>query len=87
MRYLLYSTAVVLLVLLLLYGGLNVVEQSMQELLALDREPAAFALRRLKNGSVELIFSGSTYSLDLDRLFSTVQNWWELMPWDGGSGG
>lgn len=75
MRQFMLWLAVLLTALLLLYAGLNVVEQSMHELLALERPPAAFTLRRGLDGTFILTFSGSTYLLDFRQILEEIKAW------------
>lgn len=79
MRSFIYTVAVLLLSLLLLYGGLNVVERSMAELLALEREPGAFVLDR-REGAFVVTFGGGTFSLCLQETLAGLRSWWEKLP-------
>jgi hypothetical protein len=77
MRSFWYSAAAVLLALLLLYGGLNVVERSMVELMALEREPGAFSICRQEGGGIAVTFGGSTSILDPAELLESIKGLWE----------
>ena len=73
MRQFMLWLAVLLTAQLLLYAGLNVVEQSMHEQLALERPPAALTLRRSLDGTFILTFSGSTYLLDFRQILEEIK--------------
>ncbi len=77
MRSFCYSVAAVLLALLLLYGGLNVVERGMMDLMALEREPGAFTLRRQDGGGIAVTFGGGQIILDPAEFLAAVKDWWE----------
>jgi hypothetical protein len=71
--------AMIMLVLLLLYGGLNLVERGMAQMLARDRLPEAFTVRRGAGSSVLVTFSGRTVVLDPNQAITAVKNWWERL--------
>ncbi len=80
MRFFLYSVAAVLLALLVLYGGLNVAERSMVELMALDREPGAFTVDRTDGGSIAVTFGGGRFIFNPAELLAALRGWWQREP-------
>ncbi len=86
MRSFFYSTVAALLLLLLLYTGLNLVEFNMGELMGLEREAAAFTLRQQANGVMEITFSGATVTLNTLGALNTIKNWLESFSISGRGG-
>lgn len=66
-------TVLLLAVLLLLYGGLNLAERGMIELLARDRPARAFTLERGAQGEFLLTFGGKTLCLDAGRFLDALR--------------
>lgn len=66
-------TALLLAVLLLLYGGLNLAERGISELMARERPARAFSLGRGAQGEFLLTFGGKTVCLDTGRLLDALR--------------
>ncbi len=77
MRSFIYFTAVLALALLVLYGGLNLAERNLADLMGLQRERAAFTVHNRGDGKLELTFSGSTITVDMERLLT---HWHTIFP-------
>lgn len=75
MRSCFHSLIALLLSLLLLYGGLNLAEQNLSDLMALEHEAAAFAIRRQACGAVTLTFGGSAYTFSAVQLKALLESW------------
>ena len=68
MRNMVMTVAAVLAALFLLYGGLNLAERGMNEMMALDRSRAAFTVQKCVNGYISVTFGGRTFTINLERL-------------------
>jgi hypothetical protein len=79
MRNFALSAAVLLLALLLLYGGLNLAEHGMSRMLDREQAPQAFAMRRIETGTLLITFSGRTFVLSPGRVITGVGRWWERL--------
>ncbi len=81
MRGFFLSSVILILALLLLYLGLNLVEGNMFDLMGLEREAAAFTVRRQDSGLLILTFSGTTVSISMDKfqaLLIDLQKWFQF---------
>lgn len=68
MRSFFITMAALMGALLFLYGGLNLAERGMNEIMALDRPRAAFTLLKGDAGDIVITFGGKTFFINLDRL-------------------
>lgn len=68
MRAILCSAAAALLFFLVLYLGLNLVEENMEQLMGLETSKAVFTIQRLEGGMLEITFCGHVLEWNADRV-------------------
>jgi len=69
-RSFIYFTAGLVLALLVLYGGFNLAERNLADLMGLQRERAAFTVHNQGGGKIKLTFSGNTITVDMIRMLT-----------------
>lgn len=79
MRSLIKGAFFCLLVLFLVYCGLNAVGNGLAELTALETPPAAFALQLKPAGFLAVTFGGETVLLDPAALIGSFKEWWDRL--------
>jgi hypothetical protein len=72
-------TGLLLLAIMLIYCGLNLVEQGMNELLSHERSPAAFTLHQSPDKELVITFAGDTVVLNYRQLLLRFAGWLERM--------
>jgi len=68
-----------LFILVLLYGGLNLVERSMAEIMASACRYEAFLIRGDSGGGVGITFAGRTVRLHADEIRVFLKQWWDRL--------
>lgn len=79
MRELGISLAILLLVTILVYGGLNLVELSMTGLLARECRHEAFSIRIGPQGALLVTFAGRAARLHAGEIYAALKQWWDKL--------
>lgn len=79
MRSLIRGACFCLLILFLVYCGLNAVEKGLADLTALEKPPGAFLLQLKPDGFLAVTFGGETVLLNPADLFGSLKEWWDKL--------
>ncbi len=73
------SLAILLLVTILVYGGLNLVELSMAGLLARECRHEAFSIRMDPQGALLVAFAGRAARFHAGEFYAALKQWWDRL--------